>query len=253
MTKISIITPTLNHSRFIEDTILSVKNQDYQFFEHIIIDGGSSDGTIEILAKYPHLKWISEKDTGQSNAINKGFRMSTGDILAWINSDDYYDSNIFSSIVKFFEENKDCSVVYGDMTDIDENGNILGMRTGEVFTLQRLLKNPDVVRQPVCFWRRAVLKEVGYLDENLHLVMDYDYFLRFAKRYRFCHMARNLCFFRMFSGTKTSRLAKQQISEIKYVMKRESGGMPFRFYIFMLWRLYQDIRIRILRTAALRR
>jgi len=87
--KISIITPTLNHAQYIEDTILSVKNQDYSDFEHIIIDGGSTDGTVDILKKYPHLIWISEKDSGQSNAINKGFKMASGDILAWINSDDY--------------------------------------------------------------------------------------------------------------------------------------------------------------------
>ena len=231
--KISIITPTLNHALFIEDTILSVLNQDHKEFEHIIIDGGSIDGTIDILKKYPHLKWISEKDSGQSQAINKGFRIATGDIIGWINSDDFYEKNIFSTIANFFELNEDCSVLYGNQTDIDENKNVIGIRAGEVFTLVKLLKNPDIVRQPVCFWRKSILKDVGHLNEKYHLAMDYDFFLRIAKKYKFCYVNKDFCFFRLFPGTKTSRFSKRQRQEIYAIMKDERGGI-FRFYIFIL-------------------
>lgn len=236
--KISIITPTLNHAKYIEDTILSVKNQDYSNFEHIIIDGGSTDGTIDILKKYPHLIWISEKDSGQSNAINKGFKMVSGDILTWLNSDDYYEANIFSTIVETFKNNEGCFVLYGDMTDIDENKNILGTRRGDSITLRNLLINPDVVRQPGCFWRREVIDRIGYLNEELHLVMDYDYFIRLAKQFRFYHINTNLCYFRLFQGTKTSRLSRRQIHEIYLVMKKESAWIPYRFYVFLFRRNY---------------
>ncbi|MGB7569299.1 MAG: glycosyltransferase family 2 protein [Chitinivibrionales bacterium] len=240
--KISIITPTLNHARFIEDTILSVKNQDYKDFEHIVIDGGSDDGTIDILRKYPHLIWISEKDSGQSNAINKGFKMAKGDIITWLNSDDYFENNIFSRIVKLFEDNKDCFVLYGNMTDIGENKNILGTRTGDTITLKHLLINPDIVRQPGCFWRREVINRIGNLNEDLHLVMDYDYFLRIAKQFKFYHVNINLCYFRLFQGTKTSRLPKRQLQEIYWVMRKESSWIPFRFYLFLFNRKYFSMK-----------
>ena len=232
--KISIITPTLNHARFIEDTILSVNNQDYKDFEHIVINGGSDDGTIDILKKYPHLIWISEKDSGQSNAINKGFKMAKGDIITWLNSDDYFENNIFSRIVKTFEENKDCFVLYGNMTDIGENKNILGTRTGDIITLKHLLINPDIVRQPGCFWRREVINRIGNLNEDLHLVMDYDYFLRIAKQFKFYHTNTNLCYFRLFQGTKTSRLPKRQLQEIYWVIRKNLHGFPSDFICFFL-------------------
>lgn len=101
--KISIVTPSYNQGQFIEQTIKSVLNQDYKNYEHIIIDGGSTDNTIDILKKYKHLIWISEKDAGQSNAINKGFSMAKGEIFAWLNSDDYYEENIFKSIATYFK------------------------------------------------------------------------------------------------------------------------------------------------------
>ena len=101
--RLSIITPSLNQCEFIEETIHSVMNQDHHDVEHIVIDGGSTDNTVSILRKYPHLRWTSEKDTGQSNAINKGFQQATGEIIAWLNSDDYYEDHIFGDIVQYFE------------------------------------------------------------------------------------------------------------------------------------------------------
>ncbi len=101
---VSIITPSFNQAQFIEQTIKSVQNQDYKNIEHIIIDGGSTDGTIDILKKYSGIKWISEKDNGQSDAINKGFSTANGEILAWLNSDDYYDENIITKVVEYFSK-----------------------------------------------------------------------------------------------------------------------------------------------------
>jgi glycosyltransferase involved in cell wall biosynthesis len=239
--RISIITPSLNQSRFIEETILSVKNQPYKDFEHIVIDGGSTDGTIEILKKYPHLKWISEKDNGQSDAINKGFRVAAGDVLAWLNSDDYYDQNIFKDVAAYFEAHSDCFFLYGNITYVDESGKPFAHVDGDTISYKRLLCNPDIVRQPSCFWRKDILRTVGYLDENLHVVMDYDYFLRIGKLYQFHYINSNLSFFRSYPQGKTSSLAKRQATELRSVMKTQAGLVDFRYYWFIALRKYASL------------
>jgi glycosyltransferase involved in cell wall biosynthesis len=234
--KISIITPTLNQAKFIEDTILSVKNQDHQDFEHIVIDGGSTDGTIEILKKYPHLNWISEKDNGQSQALNKGFRMATGDILAWLNSDDYYEKNIFSAIVSFFQSNPRCFFLYGDITYVDEKSKPLGVICGSNITYSKLLSNPDLVRQPSSFWRKEIWQTIGYLNEDLHVVMDYEYFLRIGKKYDLRYLKKNLSYFRYYPENKTNSLAKRQISELRNIIRANAGSLNLRFYKFVAGR-----------------
>ena len=111
--KISVITPSFNQGRFIEQTIQSVVSQGSNSFEHIVIDGGSTDETLEVLRRYPHLKWVSEADEGQSDALNKGFDMAQGEIIAWINSDDWYAPGTFHAVSKFFDENPNEDVVMG--------------------------------------------------------------------------------------------------------------------------------------------
>ncbi|MFC1843879.1 glycosyltransferase family 2 protein [Thermodesulfobacteriota bacterium] len=231
--KISIITPSFNHAKYIEDTILSVMKQDYQNYEHLVIDGGSKDGTIDILKKYPHLRWISEKDDGQSNAINKGFRMSTGDIIAWINSDDYYENNIFSDIVDFFKNNKECYFLYGDITFVDVNKNTLCINSGNNVTYKNLLTNPDIVRQSSCFWKREILDDIGYLDESLHLIMDYDYFLRIGKKFNLYYFSKNLSYFRYHNEGKTSIFLRRQLWEFIKLMGRNSSLLNYRFCKFL--------------------
>jgi glycosyltransferase involved in cell wall biosynthesis len=243
--KISIITPTLNQAMFIEDTILSVKNQDYKDFEHIVIDGGSKDGTIEILKRYPHLRWISEKDNGQSHALNKGFRMATGDILAWLNSDDYYEQNTFSDIVLFFQKNPQCFFLYGDITYIDKNNKTLGVVCGNTITYNKLLSNPDLVRQPSSFWRKEIWQTIGCLNEDLHVVMDYEYFLRIGKKYDLMYLKKNLSYFRYYPENKTNSLAKRQISELRNIMRANAGSVNFRFYRFIARRYYNSLIINL--------
>jgi len=160
--KISVITPSFNQSKYIEQTIQSVLDQNYPNFEHIIIDGGSTDGTIEILKKYSHLKWVSEKDKGQSDALNKGFEKATGDIIAWINSDDWYEPNTFFSISKFFNENQYKNVVMGDCNLVDENGKIFDRVINYERGLEEL-KNYKVSRsiptQPAVFFRKKIVQK----------------------------------------------------------------------------------------------
>ena len=248
--KISIVTPSLNQANFIEDAILSVKNQGYPDFEHIVVDGGSTDGTTKILKKYPHLKWISEKDGGQSNAINKGFRMATGEVIAWLNSDDCYEKNIFGAIAEYFEKNAGCFFLYGDITYVDENGKILDRISGDQMTYANIVKNPDLVRQPSCFWRKEVLQTIGFINENLHLVLDYDYFLRIGKRHSFCYLNRNVSYFRSYDGNKTSRLKRKQVHELRMVMGNVDHRGWLRFYRFIferhVWSVKSWLRNRVL-------
>lgn len=234
--RFSIITPSYNQGKFIRDTIESVLQQNYDNFEHIIIDGGSTDDTISILKEYPHLKWISEKDNGQAHAINKGFAMASGDIIAWINSDDYYEKDVFSTIVKYFEEHQHSNFLYGDITYVDQLKNILSTIKGETLSYSALIKNPDIVRQPSIFWRKDIFLSVGYLDENLHLVMDYDFFLRAAKNYPFDYIHKNLSCFRVHSQSKTTQLFKNQSLEIYSVFKRYNQTITFNQYLFLVIR-----------------
>ena len=205
--KISIVTPSFNQASFIEENILSVLNQNYSSFEHIIIDGGSTDGTLDILKKYSHLRWVSEPDKGQSHALNKGFHMATGEIIGWLNSDDTYCTNIFDSVEEVFQD-KNVSVVCGDGYEINEQGKTvrtLSSRKSRPEDLIKYWKWRYEFVQPAFFFRRSVLDEVGYLDESLYYTMDYDLLIRLGKRCEFYYLQKPLANYRLYSGSKTGR------------------------------------------------
>ncbi|MFH1777637.1 MAG: glycosyltransferase family 2 protein [Candidatus Omnitrophota bacterium] len=203
--KISVITPSYNQARFLETTILSVLNQNYAELEYIIIDGGSDDRSIEIIKKYEkHLSyWVSEKDNGQSEAINKGFKRATGDIVGWINSDDFYAPGCFEKVVAAFEKDDTIGIIYGDNNVIDENGNFIRRYAVSNISLDRLLHgNPNVV-QPGSFYKKSFLERTGLLDESLRYVMDYELWLRLLEMSQACHIPENLASFRWHRGSKT--------------------------------------------------
>ncbi|OGU46776.1 MAG: hypothetical protein A2X68_03530 [Ignavibacteria bacterium GWC2_56_12] len=220
--KISVITPSFNHGEFIEDTIRSVANQDHDDIEHIVVDGGSTDSTLATLKKYPRVRWVSEQDSGQGNAINKGFAMATGDVLAWLNADDYYEENVFGRIIAYFKDHPDCMFLYGDLTFVDKLGRPLNKYTGDKITYDSLIANPDIVRQPSSFWRREVMERLGGIDESFHLVMDLDFFLRVGKRYPLHYLEGNLSYYRHYGETKSTALARRQVGEI-YRVYRSHG------------------------------
>jgi len=179
--KISIVTPSYNQGRFIEETILSVKRQGYAPIEHIVMDGGSTDGTVEILRRYEHLIWFSEKDQGQTHAINKGLKLATGDVVTWLNSDDTYLDEALSTVASTFERFPEVDVVYGDYVITDESGNPLIHKKEIDFDWDILLCGLNYLGQPNVFFRRRVIEAVGYLDESLHYLMDYEYWFRLAR------------------------------------------------------------------------
>jgi len=223
--KISIVTPSYNQGEFIEDTIRSVLDQDHDDVEHIVMDGGSTDGTRAVLAKYPHLQWTSERDGGQSDAINKGFRRATGEILAWLNSDDYYEPHVLGDVVRYFSEHPDCMILFGDITFVNRNRDPLFGFAGDSISYERLIANPEILRQPSMFWRRDVVRELGGVDESLHLVMDFDFFLRIGARYPFHYLARNISCYRYYAENKSLSMARRQLREIYDVYRK--NGVPF--------------------------
>lgn len=232
--RISIITPSYNQAEFIEETIRSVMHQDHPDVEHLIMDGGSGDGTVDVLKKYPHLHWVSEKDSGQSNAINKGFAGATGDILAWLNSDDYYEENVFGLIAEYFRAHPECMILYGDITFVDREGHALYPITGETISYEKLIACPDIVRQPSFFWRREVIAEVGGVDERLRLVMDFDFFLRIGRKHWFHYLNRNLSYYRYYRDNKSLSQARRQTVEICRVYARNGIGLNRRNARFLL-------------------
>lgn len=231
---ISIVTPSYNSSQFIEATIESVRNQSYSNYEHIIVDGGSTDNTVSILKRYPELRWGSEPDQGQSDAINKGFRQATGDILAWQNADDLYCHYTFDVVIDFFKSHPDVDLVYGNYEVIDESGRILYQVAPREWNQWYFAHGRFVPLQPTVFWRRRLYEDIGELDINLNYCMDVDFFARASKRFSFRRIPVMLGQFRVHSSSKThNSLNRQRIyEEHKRVLSKQYGYNFFDYLLF---------------------
>ncbi len=189
MTLVSIITPSYNQAKYLEQTILSVLEQDYPRMEYIVIDGASTDGSVEIIQKYAGrlAHWESVKDNGQADAINKGFAHATGEIVAWLNSDDYYLPGTISAAVKVFEENPDVVLVYANMLAVDESGQTFNTLTYKQLTLEDLLCF-QIIGQPAVFMRRSALQKTSGLDLTFHFLLDHLLWIKIAKQGRILHI-----------------------------------------------------------------
>lgn len=204
--RISIVTPSYNQGQFLEETIRSVLLQGYPNLEYIIIDGGSTDESLDIIKQYePWLAyWVSEPDRGQSHAINKGFRRASGDIIAYLNSDDLYLPGAIRQAVQFLSQNEEGDIVYGDCRVVDkESQTIFFGRSRDFDLFVELCRN--FVYQPTVFMRRKLLDLVGYLDEELNYAMDVDYWLRAAMKVKFSYLPVELAAFRITEFSKTGK------------------------------------------------
>ena len=226
--KVSIITPSFNQGKFIEETIKSVLAQNYPNIEHIVMDGGSTDNTLEILKKYSdRIIWKSEPDRGQTHAINKGFKIATGKILAWQNSDDTYMSYTVSTVVDFFQKHPEVSMVYGYFNYIDKDSNLLLTKKMINFDYRKFVCGRFTPSQPTAFFRKEVLKKVGYLNEKFNYSMDREFYCRIGKEFRITLIPRILGNFRIYpqskSGSKKTKLKWNQ--EFETIRQTYAPGM----------------------------
>ncbi len=189
MTLVSIITPSYNQAAYLEQTILSVLSQDHPRIEYIVVDGASTDGSVEIIKKYAgrFAYWVSEKDHGQAEAINKGFARATGDIVAWLNSDDYYLQGTVRAAVKVFEENPDVVLVYGNMLAVDEHGKTFNTLTYGQLSLEDLLCF-QIIGQPAVFMRHFALRKTGGLNPDFHFLLDHLLWIQIARQGSILHV-----------------------------------------------------------------
>lgn len=230
---VSIVTPSYNQGGFIEDTLLSVKNQDYLNIEHIVVDGKSTDNTLKILKKYEgtyNMSWISEPDEGQSDAINKGFKMAKGKVIGWLNSDDvYFDTRVISNVVRSFYKYNDADLIYGDGVIINEDNLILRICHVTPWFSYNWLLHAQFLFQPSSFFRREVIQNYK-LDTNLDLTMDYEHYLRLAANgLKFKHVNRILSAYRMHSATKTQSRLEEMKAEKRKVQERYGQKFGVRY------------------------
>lgn len=240
---VTIVTPSYNQGRFIEETILSVLNQDYPNIEYIVMDGGSTDNTYDILKKYSgRITWFSEKDKGQTDAINKGLRLAKGEILAYLNSDDTYLPGAVTRAVQYLTfENPDSPFVYGEGYHITAEGTIIERYPTEPFNFQHLAETCFIC-QPTTFWKRDVIEKIGLFDEELHYAMDYDYWIRIAKHYgTLGYISDYLANSRLYQETKTMSKRLEAHAEILNVIRKQYGrGNIPSTWIYAYAHMYMD-------------
>lgn len=252
---VSIITPSFNQSAYLEQTIQSVLAQDYPALEYILIDGGSTDGSLEIIKKYQDrlAVWVSEPDQGQTDAINKGFNRSSGQIMAWLNSDDLYHKNALRNAVEFLLAHPEIGMVYGDTDLIDKYGNPIGRFNARQTSYQRLMRGGVNIPQPAAFWRRELWDLAGPLDPAYYFAMDYDLWVRFAKHGQIHYHPQLWASFRLHDQGKTALSDQRCWPEMRKVHKREGGSLISLFmgkYILRkilgpAWVWYKKTRLQI--------
>lgn len=221
--RLSIVTPSYNQGKFLEATIRSVLLQGYPNLEYIIIDGGSTDNSIDIIKKYENylFYWQSQKDKGQADAVNQGLRRSNGEIIGWINSDDVYVKGTFHKIVKAFYNHPDCIVVHGNRILINNMGDVTGWMCLPPF-------DPETFTYNICsetvFWRRSAMQEVGFMNINLQFALDLEFFCRLYKSGKFLKLNEYLGYFRCHPKNKSSTIYHIGQEEAQREWKRLFGS-----------------------------
>jgi glycosyltransferase involved in cell wall biosynthesis len=251
--KITIVTPSYNQGAFLAETIESVFRQEGDFaIDYIIIDGGSSDNSVDIIKRYDAVlqrgewpvkcqgiryRWISEKDRGQTDALIKGFSRAHGEIFAWLNSDDTYLQGALQTAACFFLDHPDVALMYGDASYCDASGGGIGSYRTAGFDLDRLASG-NFICQPAAFFRRSAFEAVGGLDGTLDFVMDYDLWVRIGKRFVCCHVPQLVATYRLHETSKTVS------SETLYMNSEESLAVTIRHFGWApLTRVYTSCRI----------
>jgi len=252
---VSIITTSYQQGDFLEETIQSVLSQTYPNIEYIIVDGGSSDGSVEIIQKYADRLawWVSERDRGQTDAINKGFARAKGEILAWLCSDDLYKPETVAEAVSFLQKNPDVAMVYGDANYIDEKGNVIGKYHARQTDYKRLLQGHVNIAQPSAFWRTDIWQKVGPLDIEIRNGMDYDLWVRISKIAPILYVPRLWADYRLHIGARWAHEFNPFWPYMLRVYFREGGGW-FSWLVFQsLYRPYWDSLLPLPRRLEIRK
>jgi glycosyltransferase involved in cell wall biosynthesis len=224
--RVTVVTPSFNQAKFLERTIQSVLSQDYEDLEYIIIDGGSTDGSVEIIERYADrlAYWVSEPDTGQTEAINKGFAKASGEILAWLNSDDSYEPGAVSAAVSFLQIHPEIGLVYGDGNFIDADDQVIGKFPSRQTSYVQLRRGYVHVCQQAAFFRAELWRKVGPLDPSFYFAMDYDLWVRLAKLSGVQYIPELWANFRLHGDTKTVSEDDRCWPEMIRVHRRDGGS-----------------------------
>lgn len=227
---ISIVTPSYNQADFIDETIQSVLSQDYANREYLILDGGSNDGSVDIIRRYEEQLdyWISERDRGQSHAINKGFARARGDVLTWLNSDDVFLPGALSAVAECFDRYPKIDLVYGDFVYTDLKGAVLRRRKVFPKISYDHLVFHDYLGQPAVFFRKSLFEKVGAIDESLTYGMDWELFLRMWKVADTMHVPRVLATYRLHESAKGSAEDGMKFQRDARVIQQRHVRHPFR-------------------------
>ncbi len=228
--RFSVITPSYQQGRFIERTIRSVLDQDFDDLEYLVLDGGSTDDTVSILERYGNrVRWQSAADDGQADAVNLGLGRARGELIGWLNSDDVYYAGTLAAVARFFDDHPEVDVVYGDADHIDENDKFLEPYPTEPWDPERLLETCFLC-QPATFFRRRVVEQWGELDRSLNFCMDYELWLRLSKGgARFAYLRRRLAGSRLYPETKTLGHRVTFHAEINRMTRQNHGRVPDRW------------------------
>ncbi len=242
----SVITPSFQQGRFIERTIKSVLSQNIPDIEYVICDGGSTDETIEIIKRYEdRIKWISEPDQGQADAVNRGIAMTNGDIIAWINSDDIYYPNTFKIVQEIFINNPEVQIIYGAADHIDEHDQFIEDYPTEYWNYQRLMETCYIC-QPAVFFRRSMLEKFGLLDVSLNYCMDYELWLRYGKYVSFYYIPQKLAGSRLYNQNKTLGQRELVYREIQKMLQNKFGKIPDTWlWVYARYKIDKIIHVKI--------
>lgn len=235
---VSIVTPSFNQGRFLAAAIDSVLAQDYPFIEYCVVDAGSSDETIEVLRAYgDRIRWISERDAGQADGIDKGIRSTTGEIIAWLNADDLYLPGAVTTAVAALAQDASAPGVYGNAEFVDAEGRVIGpCAQVEPFDLERLITVLDFIVQPATFFTRAAYEAAGGLDRSLHYCLDYDLWIRLGRKAPLRYVEQTLAQVRLHAETKTASGGLPRLLEIERMIRRHGrAALPDAFQREMLY------------------
>ena len=233
---VSIVTPSFNQVAYLEEAMRSVLDQDYPRVEYILIDGGSTDGSPEIIKRYAKRLsfWTSESDRGQAYAINRGFVNARGKYMAWLNADDRLKTNAISEAVAFLESHPNVGMVYGDADFIDAQGRTIGRFAARQTNYVRLRRGYVHIPQQAAFWRAELWRQVGPLDPSLTFAMDYDLWVRLSKISKLQYLPRLWAEFRLHADSKTLQNDMRAWEDMLKVHRREGGGL-FSIIVAKYW------------------